>query len=170
MKTAEEWDKEWSNRVRANIFRKGSTSLGNLRQEFIRDIQQDASKSHPHDGMKATFGELVKRLRASKRLGLREFCISADIDPSNWSKVERGILPPPQNQAALERISAILGLANNSKERELLFDCAAIDAGKIPQYVLEDAELVKRLPVFFRTASGKKPTAEELERIARFLA
>jgi transcriptional regulator with XRE-family HTH domain len=119
--------------------------------------------------MKTMFGDLIKKIRFEQRLGLREFCIAADCDPSNWSKIERGVLPPPQDQTILNRIAVILKLADDSKERELLFDYAAIDAGKIPQYVLEDAELVKRLPVFFRTATGKKPTVQELERLAEIL-
>jgi len=118
---------------------------------------------------KIMFGEFIKKLRSEMRLGLREFCIAADCDPSNWSKVERGILSPPQDEDTLNRVAVILKLADNSKEKELLFDYAAIDAGKIPQYVLEDAELVKRLPVFFRTATGKKPAPEELERLAEIL-
>jgi len=116
-----------------------------------------------------SFGNAVKRLRGEKRLGLREFCIAADYDPSNWSKVERGVLSPPQDQAVLNRIAVILGLAENSPGRELLFDAASIDVGRIPQYVLEDQELVKRLPVFFRTATGKKPNSEDLLRLAEIL-
>jgi len=115
------------------------------------------------------FGEFIKKIRSERRLGLREFCIAADCDPSNWSKIERGVLPPPQDQGILNRIAVILGLGENSKEREWIFDYAAIDAGKIPKYVLEDAELVKRLPVFFRTATGKKPTTEDLEKLAEIL-
>ena len=115
------------------------------------------------------FGEFIKKTRFEKRLGLREFCISVGCDPSNWSKIERGLLSPPQDQALLNRIAIILGLSENSKERDLLFDYAAIDAGKIPQYVLDDTELVKRLPVFFRTATGKKPTSDELARLAEIL-
>ena len=119
--------------------------------------------------MKNIFGEFVKQIRSEKRLGLREFCIAVDYDPSNWSKIERGLLSPPQDQATLNRIAVILDLPENSEKRELLFDYAAIDAGKIPSYVLEDAELVKRLPVFFRTATGKKPSPEELDRLAEIL-
>jgi transcriptional regulator with XRE-family HTH domain len=118
---------------------------------------------------KTMFGQLIKQLRSQKRLGLREFCIAASYDPSNWSKIERGMLPPPQDQDVLNRIVAILGVSETSKERDLIFDYAAIDAGKIPQYVLEDAELVKRLPLFFRTAKGKKPTKEELITLAEIL-
>ena len=119
--------------------------------------------------MKAIFGEFVKSLRVGKRLGLREFCIAANYDPSNWSKIERGVLSPPQDQKILAQVAVILGLEENSTNYSLLFDYAAIDAGKIPPYVLEDAELVKRLPVFFRTATGKKPTPEELDRLADIL-
>ena len=115
------------------------------------------------------FGELIKQLRSLKRLGLREFCIATDCDPSNWSKIERGMLPPPQDEDTLNRIALILGVSETSKERDLIFDYAAIDAGKIPKYVLDDAELVKRLPVFFRTATGKKPSEEELKTLAKIL-
>jgi hypothetical protein len=53
---------------------------------------------------------------------------------------------PPQDQHLLGRIAVILGLSEDSKERELLFvDYAAIDADRIPKYVLEDAEPAKRL-------------------------
>jgi transcriptional regulator with XRE-family HTH domain len=115
------------------------------------------------------FGEFVKKLRFAKRLGLREFCIAADCDPSNWSKIERGMLSPPQEPEALERIAVILELLDGSEEKSLLFDYASIDAGKIPPDLLDDGELVKRLPVFFRTARGKKPDAKELERLAEIL-
>ena len=118
---------------------------------------------------KIMFGEFIKQIRSQKRLGLREFCIASDCDPSNWSKIERGLLPPPQDVEVLNRIVVILGLSETSKERDLIFDYAAIDAGKIPKYVLDDAELVKRLPVFFRTAAGKKPTEEELKMLAEIL-
>ena len=115
------------------------------------------------------FGEFIKKIRADKRLGLREFCVATGLDPSNWSKIERGILSPPQDSEVLRRIAAVLGIAEESQEKDMLVHYAAIDAGKIPKDVLEDAELVKRLPVFFRTAKGKKPTREELEQLLQIL-
>jgi transcriptional regulator with XRE-family HTH domain len=119
--------------------------------------------------MNTLFGQFVKKLRSDKRLGLREFCIASDFDPSNWSKIERGVLTPPQDDGILSRIAAVLGIPENSKDRETLFDYASIDAGKIPPYVMNDEDLMKRLPLFFRTASGKKPTVEELEKLAEIL-
>ena len=38
-------------------------------------------------------GEFIKQIRARQRLGLREFCLKNGYDPSNWSKIEREVLP-----------------------------------------------------------------------------
>ncbi len=115
------------------------------------------------------FGEYVKSIRSERRLGLREFCINAQCDASNWSKVEREVLAPPQDVETLRRVAGALGVEQGSEEWERLVDYAAIGAGKIPEYVLEDAALVRKLPLFFRTVSGKKPSREELEKLAQIL-
>jgi len=39
---------------------------------------------------------------------LREFCRPAELDPSNWSKVERGILPPPKSSKTMADIASAL--------------------------------------------------------------
>ncbi len=115
------------------------------------------------------FGELIKKLRSEKRLGLREFCQAVGCDPSNWSKVERGLLPPPQDNGVLKKVAGALGIKVKSKAWEELFDKAKIGAGRIPDYVLDDAALVKKLPLFFRTVGGRKPTRQELEKLAEAL-
>lgn len=49
------------------------------------------------------------------------------------------------------------------------FDYAAVDAGSRPDYVMKDEELVQKLPAFFRTLSGSRPTDEELENLIKLL-
>jgi transcriptional regulator with XRE-family HTH domain len=115
------------------------------------------------------FGEFVKKIRMDRRIGLREFCIAADCDPSNWSKVERGLMPPPQSRKILVRIAVALGITNDLKQVDLLMDYAAISVGKIPQHVMKDSEFVKRLPIFFRMANGKKPTPKFLAKLVEQL-
>ncbi len=44
-----------------------------------------------------------------------------------------------------------------------------MDSGRIPDYVLKDEELVEKLPAFFRTLSGKKPSDEELANLIKLL-
>jgi len=45
------------------------------------------------------------------------------------------------------------------------FDYAAVDSGRIPDYILKDEKLVAQLPVFFRTISGQKPSSEDREKL-----
>lgn len=115
------------------------------------------------------FGEHVKKLRVQKDMGLREFCIALDFDPSNWSRIERGMAPPPQDASVLERIGVVLGVSGDQKAMAELQDLASIGGGRIPPYVLDDEEVVKKLPVFFRTISGKKPTEHELDKLVEIL-
>ncbi|MBK8000688.1 MAG: hypothetical protein IPK15_18720 [Verrucomicrobia bacterium] len=49
------------------------------------------------------------------------------------------------------------------------FDLAAVDAGRIPDYVLKDQELVSQLPVFFRTLSGQRHSREDLEKLLEMI-
>ena len=115
------------------------------------------------------FGQLVKTMRSERRLGLREFCLAAECDPSNWSKVERGLLPPPQEEATLALVAAALQIGPGSTEWETLVDAAKIGAGRIPDYVMAEPELVKKLPLFFRTLGGRKPSRADLERLAQVM-
>lgn len=115
------------------------------------------------------FGTFIKELRARRRLGLREFCLEHGHDPSNWSKIEREILPPPRNEQILSAWARQLGLKPGTDDWLKFFDYAAVDAGRIPDYVLKDEELLGKLPAFFRTLSGNKPTEEELENLIKLL-
>jgi len=115
------------------------------------------------------FGTFIKELRAKQRLGLREFCLKTGYDPSNWSKIEREVLPPPKDVKTLREWARQLGLKPGTDDWNKFHDYAAVDAGRIPDHVLKDEELVEKLPAFFRTLSGNKPTDEELENLIKLL-
>lgn len=113
------------------------------------------------------FGEYIKDLRVKKKITLREFCKTVGLDPSNWSKIERGLLAPPKSKEILEQIATALGLTENSPEYNQLFDYAMIDF--IPTELAEDSEMLEKLPLFFRTARGEKPTEEELKELIKLI-
>ncbi len=109
------------------------------------------------------FSDNVKKLRLEKRLTLRDFCEQAGLDPSNWSKVERGINPPPGDVKTLERLAAFFRLTG---ERKLAFmDEAALQRNEIPPDVADNAMLQKALPAFFRAARGHELTEAELKNL-----
>ena len=116
-----------------------------------------------------TFGEFVRTKRLEVGISLREFCSKAETDPSNWSKIERGILPAPANREFLESLAKLLKLKKGDKEWYTFFDLASISQQKIPDDVYKDEEVVSALPVFFRTVRGEKPTEDELDKLITLL-
>ena len=113
------------------------------------------------------FGEFVKAKRIEKRISLREFCRRIDYDASNWSKIEREFATPPKDEQIIEKIAEVLQLTKGSVEYNQLFDLAAV--AFIPKNLMDDEQLLEKLPVFFRTIRGETPTKEELELIIKNL-
>jgi transcriptional regulator with XRE-family HTH domain len=116
-----------------------------------------------------TFGDFVKEKRLERELGLREFCKEAELDPSNWSKVERGLLPATSDRAKLEGIARLLRLKKGTPDWSTFFDLAYISQQRIPEDVAENEDAVAALPVFFRTVRGEKPSEEELNNLIELL-
>ena len=105
------------------------------------------------------FGIFIKELRARKRLGLREFCLEHGHDPSNWSKIEREVLSPPRDEETLRKWAKQLGLKPGSDDWHKFHDYAAVDAGRIPDHVMENEELLAKLPAFLPHALRPKTLA-----------
>ena len=114
-----------------------------------------------------TFGGFVKDLRIKKTLTLREFCRILHLDPSNWSKIERGLFPPPKSKKVLNELAKVLNLDEGSEDYATLIDLAAI--AFIPTELLSDQQVIEKLPIFFRTVRGEKPNREELEELIDLL-
>lgn len=108
------------------------------------------------------FGSYVREKRSQLKMGLRRFCLATDIDPSDWSKVERNIIAPTQNKNVLIKVAEALTL--DKTESELLYDMANIAANKLPEHLTEDPELVSLLPALFRTIKDIRPTEDELRQ------
>jgi len=110
------------------------------------------------------FGQYVKELREKRGLSLREFCRLANLDPSNWSKVERGMLAPPRNRKCLNDIASVLLVDKDSEEWHMLFDTAAI--GHIPdELVCNRSLIVESMPIFLRSAREGKINASIINEL-----
>jgi transcriptional regulator with XRE-family HTH domain len=116
------------------------------------------------------FGEALRKARADRMLGLREFCRRGGLDPALVSRVERGVVQPPKDSATLRGFARGLGLPVSGAEWRQLADLAALSRGEVPEDLLLDEEVAGRLPVLFRglrDLKGDRRLLDELVRIVR---
>lgn len=115
------------------------------------------------------FGEFIKQKRLEMNISLRNFTELIGYDPSNWSKIERGILPPPpynnEDINLYQRIGKVLNLTGDEFNELITF--ASVDRKEIPNYI--DDSVLDALPIFFRTANREKLSREKLEKLIQIL-
>ena len=114
-----------------------------------------------------TFGNFVKETRLKKEITLRKFCKKSLQDPSNWSKIERELIPPPKSRTVLDQIAVSLEIEPGTEDYNTLFDLAAISF--IPKELIDEEGILEHLPVFFRTVRGDNPTEEELRELINLI-
>jgi len=115
----------------------------------------------------AVFGEFFKVKRQALGLTLREFCLKHELDPGNMSKLERGLLPPPQDRDVLEKYAKCLQLKAGGDDWYTFFDLAAAAKGRLPEALLRDEAVVAKLPLVFRTLREKRITDKALDELVR---
>ena len=116
-------------------------------------------------GGPTAFGEAFKRRRVELRLTLRAFCRKTGMNPGNVSRLERGLLAPPADEQKLAEYARLLEIPEGSRKWKEFIELGMVCAGHIPDKVMADDELVKHLPLLFRTCTGRKPTREQLEEV-----
>jgi transcriptional regulator with XRE-family HTH domain len=117
----------------------------------------------------SNFGQFFKEMRLRTGLSLRQFCLDNGLDPGNISRMERGLASPPQSKKKLAEYAKYLGIEKDSDDWYTFFDYAAAETGRIPPDVMSDEELVKKLPVVFRTLRGQKLSVEKLKQLAELI-
>lgn len=115
-----------------------------------------------------SFGEFFKEKRIALSLTLRQFCEKCSLDAGNISKMERGILPPPKSEELLKKYAKLLNLKEGTDDWYLFFDLAAAETGRLPKELMEK-DILKRMPLLFRTLRGKKLTKEKLDKLIRII-
>jgi len=115
------------------------------------------------------FGDFFKAKRIELEKTLRKFAAEHNIDPGNLSRMERGVMLPPQNRDKLEDYAKALKLEPGSDDWYMFFDLAAAESGRIPEELLADQEVMDSLPLFFRTMRGQKLSDEKLDKLIQLI-
>lgn len=116
-----------------------------------------------------SFGAFFHAKRIATELTLRQFCTTHGLDPGNISKLERGLLPPPESREKLEQYARFLGLTSGSTDWYEFFDLAAAGLGRIPEELMDNEEIVHKLPVLFRTLRGGQVDEAALDELVRMI-
>jgi len=109
------------------------------------------------------FGEFFKQKRVARGFTLREFCRINEFDPGNISKIERGLLRPPQSHEKRLEYAKSLGIEEGTDDWLEFSDLAVMGAGKIPPDISN--EVMNALPVLFRSIRRKELNEEDLKRL-----
>src|SRR5262245_33849207 len=106
--------------------------------------------------MATRFGDFFRQRRQALGLSLREFCRRNGFDPGNISRLERGLLAPPQSEKILESYAKVLKLEPESRDWNTLFDLAATETGRLPKKIVENPTVLEQLPKTFRSLSDQR--------------
>lgn len=119
--------------------------------------------------VKESFARFFREKRITNGLTLRSFSERFDYDPAYISRIERGLLSPPEDKDKLRGFARALGIKENSEEWVTFFDLAHIAKGKIPTDILSKPKASERLPLLFRTARGQKLSKNKLQKLFKLL-
>ena len=115
------------------------------------------------------FGPFARQIRVQLGETLRHFCARVSLDPAYVSRIERGLLAPPQDQAKLDYYAESLGLVRGTDEWQTFMDQAATAAGRLPQDALKNEQLMACLPAFLRTMRGQRVEDEDLDHLVEMI-
>lgn len=118
-----------------------------------------------HTASNQNFGDFFREKRVESGLTLRSFCARFGFDPAYISRIERGLLTPPEDKDKLEGLAKALGLKEGSTNWVNFFDMAYLSKGKVPQDILEDGKSAKYLPLLFRTARGERLSKKKIKEL-----
>lgn len=116
-----------------------------------------------------SFGEFIKDRRIRLGKSLRAFCEANGYDPGNYSKLERDIFSPPEDEEFLVKLARALGIQQRSVDWFELYNLASVARQRIPKPLMDDAEVVEKLPILFRTLQGEPLPAEKMDELIEFI-
>ena len=116
-----------------------------------------------------SFGEFIKDHRITLGKSLRAFCEANGYDPGNHSKLERGIFNPPEDESFMLRLANALGVQQGTGDWFEFHNLASVAKQRIPKPLMDDAEVVAKLPVLFRTLQGEPLPPGKMDELIAFI-
>lgn len=116
-----------------------------------------------------TFGDFVRATRLKNGLTGRESSLRAEMLPSNFSKLEHGVLLPPKDADKLRGLAAAIGIQSNTPEAETFFDLAAKATDAVPLDLADIISKSETIPLLLRTIGNKRLSEKEIARLVEIV-
>lgn len=113
------------------------------------------------------FGDFIRNHRKARSITGRSAAHNADMLPSNFSKIEHGILNPPQDPTKLKKLAVAVGidLEIDTEAAAKFFDLAAKANESTPVDIAEIISRDEAVPLLLRTIGNKRLTKSEIDQI-----
>jgi transcriptional regulator with XRE-family HTH domain len=111
------------------------------------------------------FGDFLRLTRLEKGLTARFVASAAEMLPSNFSKLEHGLLTPPRDAEKQKRLMAALNIQAGSAAAEKFFDLAAKAANSTPIDLAQIISENETVPLLLRTIGNKRLSEDQIKRL-----
>jgi hypothetical protein len=111
------------------------------------------------------FGEFVKSTRLRSNIIARTAASNADMLPSNFSKMEHGVLAPPRDASKQKKLLAAIGIQSGTEEAMRFFDLAGAATGAVPVDLVDIISEDEARPLLLRTIDNKRLTETEVKKL-----
>jgi transcriptional regulator with XRE-family HTH domain len=115
------------------------------------------------------FGTYVNDLRINNKKTLRQFCAESGLNPSYWSKIERGVNPPPENESVLGQWAKYFELESGTEGWNRFMDEARTASSEFPKEIMSDEKAVSLLPVFIRNVRGAEMGKAQIKKMIQMI-
>ena len=91
----------------------------------------------------------------------------SDLWQRSWQYEQTGTweITTTNKNEDIKDLALSVGLQENTEEWENFFSVAKISAGRIPDDIMSDEEVLQHLPLFLRTISGQKLSDNKLKEL-----
>jgi len=117
--------------------------------------------------MTKTFGQYIRELRLNKNFTLRQFSKLSGYDIGYISRLENEIITAPSEREKLVKLAKSYEVNEESEEYEILKNLADVSNRQIPEEI--DSKILNYLPAFFRKASKKNVTSQDVEQLVKLI-
>ncbi|MCD4784873.1 MAG: helix-turn-helix domain-containing protein [Candidatus Eremiobacteraeota bacterium] len=109
------------------------------------------------------FGDLIRKFRVDRKIGLREFARMVGISPAFVSQMEKGEFKPP-GEDTIRRMAQVLGF-----DEDYLLAQAKKISSDIKEIITENITDGSKVPEFLRLAKEKSLTPEDWNKLIQQL-